>query len=245
MNGATAYYCNGTIWRPTYLSGLGSVVNNPGGSCQAIVTAGDYLGPGLYYIATPNNGGVLPHYCVNGVDYGGDGTTMARASASCSALKTYFSFTSGFAWVDTADTTPNIGGANYVYCLNGVSQGGNGANSSSSAVSCSALFTYWGQSSGMYYVGGTQASVYMLLILYSILTPMPECAFHALRRRAKTPSTSCQARHRGCTTSRFQVQSTRSTVSCQALVAGLSFSRWTAAHQPSITITLSGRIQRR
>lgn len=80
------------------LQPLGSSVLRPSIDCQSIITAGDSQGSGYYFIGSVSANAI--QYCnmtaTTGMSLGGDGSSVAAATTSCTNLKAYFNKTSGF-----------------------------------------------------------------------------------------------------------------------------------------------------
>lgn len=103
--------------------------------------------------------------CINGVSFGGDGSTQLAVSSDCQAVSTYFSITNAKVYVDASLNPAN---AIQLQCLNGASLGGNGSSVATSASSCSALFTYWTRPAGAYYVNSAIKCVhYCIFVVFN------------------------------------------------------------------------------
>eukprot|EP00042_Codosiga_hollandica_P048252 m.538063 g.538063 ORF g.538063 m.538063 type:complete len:814 (-) comp57626_c0_seq1:115-2556(-) len=160
--------CNGSDWIPIYTPPVGSLYN-PAASCAQIFASADYLGFGLYWFRHPD-GTTSQLACEGAKALGGDGSTTNRVAKSCSSAQTYFGITSGKVLIDptaTGNNTPNPSSALLVYCLNGVSLGGNGSTSVASSLSCAYLSAYFTNTSAMYFINGTSTACYM--------TPLASC----------------------------------------------------------------------
>ncbi len=98
-------------------------------------------------------GGVYRVVCEGSTNLGGDGSAPAFVSSSCAALKTYFNFNSGLAYIDSVSLIPDPAKAIAVLCANGVLVGQPGSSVATSVPSCAQIASY-GMSSGTYYVNG-------------------------------------------------------------------------------------------
>jgi hypothetical protein len=130
------------------------LASNPAASCADVVSSGSYAGPGLYYIAQKGSVDVPPVICNGTVNLGGNGSRAALVSASCAAISTYFGQSNGFFYIDPINSPPQQASAVKVYCLNGISLGGDGSTISSSSVSCAVLQQYWGIQNVTAFVNG-------------------------------------------------------------------------------------------
>lgn len=147
--------CNGTDWTKVNQSPLGTSITNPASSCTQIVQAGSFTSNGLYYILQ-SSGVILQQVCESSSNRGSDGSSTIKVATSCATMKQYFGLTSNFGYVDSSGANPPVAAnAVYVYCNNGVSEGGNGASIATTALtSCGQLMSRWSLGSGQYYVNG-------------------------------------------------------------------------------------------
>ena len=152
------FFCDGTAWRTASPGPLGSTFQNPGMSCAAIIAAGGYGTPGVYFVRV-NSTSIARQVCSGSTNLGTIGATKDVPASSCASAQTYFGLDTGFAFIEGTSNPPDPSKAIRVFCNAGVSEGGDGSNAANSASSCSSVISRWSRPTGLYFISGTQTFV--------------------------------------------------------------------------------------
>ena len=99
----------------------------------------------IYVHAALNSTAAMLVQCVDGVNLGGDGSSVVNAASSCQSAHLHFGVNN--TRVYTGNPQPEL-----VYCVNGVSLGGDGASRSNVAASCSSAYNVFAVVSAKIYV---------------------------------------------------------------------------------------------